>query len=121
MRCIAILGSVLILAWGSPYAVASGKPRATSWHGAIAYHRDSGRYGYAVDRPDAREARRVALRECQDPRCEVKLEIRNGCGALAKGGRRLAASKGSTREEAESKAIGKCGPDCEAVVWACTR
>ena len=35
------------------------------------------------------------------------------------GARRLAAAKGTTRAEAETRARNKCGADCEPVVWAC--
>jgi len=113
--------ALLVLLLAASLTEAAGKPRVPAQHGAIAYQRDSGRYGYAIDRANARDARREALRQCDEPRCEVMLEIKDGCGALARGARRLAAAKGTTRAEAETRARNKCGADCEPVVWACTR
>ena len=51
-------------------------------HGAIAYDRDSGRLGYAYDQRSAREARAQALMQCGE-QCEVVIDLRNNCGALA--------------------------------------
>jgi hypothetical protein len=51
----------------------------------------------------------------------VVIGIRNGCGALADGPKRIAAAPGVTRGEAETKALRKCGAgECRIVAWACT-
>jgi hypothetical protein len=90
-------------------------------HGAIAYHGESNSSGYAVDRRNSREARVEALRQCGHPRCEVVATLRSDCGAVAKGARKIVTQKGVTRQEAEAKALRRCGEACEIVAWACTR
>lgn len=97
------------------------KFKSTKANGAIAYHRASGNYGYAIDSISARDAKTEALRQCAHAKCEVVTSFRNACGALANGPRRFAAVSGMTRQEAESKALRKCGEACEVTVWACTR
>ena len=88
--------------------------------GAIAYHRDSGSFGWSVE-GNARQAQVEALRQCGHPSCEVVLKLRNNCGAVANGPKKSASAKGATRQEAETKALKACGERCEPVVWACTR
>lgn len=91
-------------------------------YGAIAYHRDSGSYGYSYDFGSSREAKTEALRQCNDPKCEVVLGFRSACGALANGPRRSATASGATRQEAETKALRKCREKgCEVLAWACTK
>ena len=90
-------------------------------HGAIAYHGESNSSGYAVDRRTSREARVEALRQCGHPRCEIVATLRSDCGAVAKGARKIVTQKGATRQEAETKALRRCGEACEIVIWACTR
>ena len=89
--------------------------------GAIAYHRASGSYGFAVDRRSAREAKVEALKQCSNTDCEVVLSLKASCGAVAKSPKSHFASRGTTREEAETKARRQCGARCEVVVWACTK
>ena len=120
VRALASIG-LLFLLIGAPQAEATGRKQASGWHGAIAYHADSGHYGYAVNRRNARDARREALVQCGQSACEVMLDMRNGCGALARGERRLAARTGTTGDEAQAKSLKHCGPQCEVLVWACTR
>ena len=90
-------------------------------HGAIAYHGASNSSGYAVDRRNAREARVEALRQCGHAQCEIVATLRSDCGAMAKGARKIVTQKGATRQEAETKALRRCGEGCEIVIWACTR
>lgn len=120
VRALASL-CVLFLLLGTPQVEATGRKQVAGWHGAIAYHADSGHYGYAVNRRTARDARREALVQCGHSACEVMLDMRNGCGALARGERRLAARTGTTGDEAQATALKHCGPQCEVLVWACTR
>jgi hypothetical protein len=99
-------------------------------HGAIAYDRDSGRIGYAYDYRSAREARAQALMQCGE-QCEVVIDLRNNCGALASKAPNKSASThkptapitahGATREEAQTKAKRLCGSDCQIQAWACSR
>ena len=91
-------------------------------HGAIALDRELGRTGYAVDRRTARAAAVDALNQCGGGRCEVVLAFKSRCGALAGNRKQWATSSGATREEAESKALRRCGSEaCTIAVWACTR
>ncbi len=94
----------------------SGKPT-----GAIAYHRDSGSFGYAVNAKDSRTARIDALKQCGHPKCEVVASLSKDCGAVANGPKKFVASRGATRQEAETRALRQCGDRCEIVGWACPR
>lgn len=100
-------------------------------HGAIAYDRDSGRVGYAYDQRSTREARAQALMQCGE-QCEVVIDLRNNCGALASKAPKKSASTpeppmgpvtahGATREEAQTKVKRLCGSDCQIQAWACSR
>jgi Domain of unknown function (DUF4189) len=105
-------------------------------HGAIAYDRDSGRVGYAYDHRSTREARAQALMQCGE-QCEVVIDLRNNCGALAAKAPKKSAPKksastqeppmapvtahGATREEAQTKVKRLCGSDCQIPAWACSR
>jgi len=102
--------------------VHAAKPKKPAFYGAIAYHRDSHSWGTSHEAQTARDAKVGALQRCGDRRCEVVLDIRNGCGALADGPKRYAAAPGATRDEAQTKALRKCGGDaCRIVAWSCTR
>lgn len=91
--------------------------------GAIAYERASHSWGVSYDLPRAREASIEALRQCGQKRCEVVQKFKNGCAALVDGPKAKSgvAATGATRDEAETKALKRCGPDCAMVAWACTR
>jgi len=91
------------------------------YNGAIAYHRASASFGYAVNLATAREAQVEALKQCADARCEIVARLRNDCGAVANGPKRFFTGKGATRPEAETKALRACGAGCEIAVWACSR
>jgi Domain of unknown function (DUF4189) len=90
-------------------------------YGAIAYHAASDSAGWATDRKTGREARIEALKQCGHEACVVVATVSRGCAALAKGGKKFVAQKGATRQEAETKALGKCGAGCEIAVWTCTK
>src|SRR4051812_3398725 len=102
-------------------ADAAERKPARLYNGAIAYHRDSASYGYAVNRATAREAQVEALRQCGHAACEIVVKLRNNCGVVTNGPQRFFAGTGATRQEAEAKARRACGGACESVVWACTR
>ena len=102
-------------------AVAREEPRRASMHGAIAYHPESGSVGWATDRRTRREAKIEALRQCAHERCEVVAEVSRGCAALARGGKKHMVQKGVTRQEAEAKALRRCGSECQIAAWTCTR
>jgi hypothetical protein len=90
-------------------------------HGAIAYHQGSGSVGWATDRASSREARIEALKQCGHEQCVVVATVTRSCAALAKNPKKFSVQKGATRQEAETKALGKCGAGCEIAVWTCTR
>jgi hypothetical protein len=108
LRAIAFL--LLAVSLAAPAAAAPAKDRNKSGtHGAIAINRDSKAVGYAHDFKTARDAKREALVQCGEKKCEVMVSFRGGCAAVARGGKRIAASTGITRDEAETKATRKCG------------
>jgi hypothetical protein len=64
--------------------------------------------------------------------CEVVIDLRNNCGALAAKAPKKSASTqeppmapvtahGATREEAQTKVKRLCGSDCQIQAWACSR
>lgn len=89
--------------------------------GALAYHRASGSFGYAVNAANPRTAKIEALAQCGNPKCEVVANLRNDCGAIANGPKKFSVSRGATREEAQAKAQRLCGEGCSIVGWACSR
>ena len=89
--------------------------------GAIAYHRASQSWGVSYDSARARDASVEALKQCGHRQCEVIHKFRNGCAALADGPKAAAAAAGATRDEAETKALKRCGAGCKPIAWACTR
>lgn len=120
-RTASMVAAMLALAAATvswPPEAASKSPPPT---GALAYHRDSGSFGYAVNAKDSRSARIAALKECGHPRCEVVASLSKDCGAVANGPKRFVASRGATRQEAETRALRLCGEKCEVVGWACPR
>jgi len=89
--------------------------------GAIAYHRASQSWGVSFDKARARDASVEALKQCGQRECEVVHKFKNGCAALADGPKAAAATSGATRDEAETKALKRCGAGCKPIAWACTR
>ncbi len=89
--------------------------------GAIAHHPKGAEFGWATDRRTSREAGAEALRQCGHPRCEVAITVRNACAALARGPKQSRTSKGVSRQDAEARALTRCGDRCEIVAWTCTR
>ena len=110
---------VLLVVLAAQSASAASKTAKPT--GAIAYHRDSGSFGYAVNAKDSRAARIEALRQCAHPKCEVVASLAKDCGAVANGPKKFIASRGATRQEAETRALRLCGESCAIVGWACPR
>lgn len=94
---------------------------ASSPHAAIAYHAESGSVGWATDRKTDRDAKAEALRQCGHEKCEVVSAVSRGCAALARDMKKHSVEKGVTRQEAETKALRRCGEKCEIAAWTCTR
>ena len=113
--------TLLLLAAALSLPVAARDVSKNALFGAIAYHAHSGSVGYAADRRNSRDARIEALRQCGHPKCEVVARLRNDCGALSKGAKKTVVERGATRQEAEAKALRRCGEACAIVAWACTR
>ena len=113
---------LLAAALAAGAAVAAERaPTRNQYYGAIAYHAESKSVGWATDRRSAREAKVEALRQCNNEKCEVVASITRGCGALARDAKKFAVQKGATRDEAQTKALKRCGAQCEIVAWTCTR
>lgn len=114
---------VLLLAAGLalPAGAATSKgKKGSGGYGAIAVNRDGKGVGQAYDFKAARDAKREALAQCGEKKCEVVVSFRGGCAAVSRSGKRLATSTGVTRDEAETKATRKCGKDCAVLAWACS-
>ena len=113
---------IALLALCALPAAARDEPRrGSSAYGAIAYHPESGAVGWATDRKSSREARVEALRQCGHERCEVIASVSRGCAALARSQKKHSVQTGVTRQEAEAKALRRCGEQCEVAAWTCTR
>ena len=119
VRIAALAIAMATLGW-TTCSVAAAK-RVPPPTGALAYHRDSGSFGYAVNAADSRSARIAALNQCGHPKCEVVVSLSKDCGAVANGPVRFVASRGATRQEAETRALRQCGDRCQIVGWACPR
>jgi hypothetical protein len=119
---IALLSTTLSTIGKDSFAASnSEKAQKKTAFGAIAWHPETGRFGYSYDFQTERAANVAALKECGHERCEIAVSIKNGCAALAQGAKGYAAKKGNTREEAETIALRACGKDCRPLAWACTR
>ena len=121
MAVLCMLIGAAAISQGASAATATTAKSSRPDNGAIAYHRVSRSFGYAVNRRNEREAKVEALKQCNNVDCEVVLTLKNSCGALASYKQTYFASRGATREESEAKARRQCGPRCEILVWACTK
>ena len=115
-----LLAAGLSLA-GGPAAAAPAKTSKKTVYGAIAVNRDSKAVGYAYDVKASQDAKREALRQCGEQKCEVLVSFRNGCAAVANVKGKWTTATGVTRDEAETKVLRKCGKDCSVAAWACTK
>jgi hypothetical protein len=117
-------GLALVVALLLSFTVQAAKQSPTpNRFGAIAYERASKSWGISYDKTRARDAELEALRQCGGKRCVVVHKFKNGCAALVDGpnAKSPAAASGATRDEAETKALKRCGTDCAALAWGCTR
>jgi hypothetical protein len=113
----------LLLALACTCALAADERRAkgSPLYGAIAYHAASNNAGWATDRKSSREARLEALKQCGHEECVVVGTVTRGCLALARGAKKTVTQKGTTQQEAQTKALSRCGAGCEIAAWTCTR
>ena len=122
MRTMKLIATLFACTMSATCAAASDKPPTRNqFYGAIAYHVESNSVGWATDRKSAREAKVEALRQCGHEKCEVVASITRGCGALARDPKKFVVEKGVTRNEAQTKALKRCGAQCEILAWTCTR
>ena len=118
----ALLQLALIAAFACVAEPALAKAVKKGANGAIALQRETGQFGYASDSTTSRAAKIEALNQCGHPRCEVVANFRNACGALARGPKKYFPATGTTRQEAETKALRLCAAkECEVAAWACTK
>lgn len=118
MMRIFLLVITLLLGDASQAAKQSATPNR---YGAIAYHRASQSWGVAYDTARTRDAEVAALKQCGQKECVIVHRFKNGCAALASGAKISAAASGATRDEAETKALARCGAGCSTLAWGCTR
>ena len=116
---IALAVALAAVALGAA-ATEARKPRAAAF-GAIAHHPKGTEVGWASDRRTNREAGAEALKQCGHARCEIAITVQNACAALARGPKQSRAQKGVSRQEAEARALSRCGEGCEVVAWTCTK
>ena len=122
-----LLAMLIGFARATPSICAAATPPSkagrTGAHGAIAYHEKSGAFGFSFDFASARQAKESALAQCGQSGCVVMVGFRNSCAALVQGEKRPFSSQGTTRDEAETRALKKCNSEkhCKPVVWACTK
>ena len=105
----------------APAAAREQAPPRNPAYGAIAYYAQSGSVGWATDRKTSHDAKIEALRQCGHEKCEVVASVNHGCAALARNAKKHSVEKGVTRQEAEAKALRRCGEKCEIAAWTCTR
>ena len=116
-----LAAALLAFACGASGAAADKPARGNQTYGAIAYHQPSKSLGWATDRRTSREARVEALKLCGHEQCIVVATVTRACVALARDPKTFKVQKGATRQEAETKALAKCGAKCEVAAWTCTR
>ena len=92
------------------------------YHGAIAYNRATGAYGYSFDYLTPRDAGIAAINGCGETQCIVAIAFKSGCAVLIDGPGGPVVAEGVNAREAEVKARGRCtDPQCQVIAWACTR
>jgi hypothetical protein len=125
-RSLALAVLMVIFPMGVIPVEAAKQSAVPNRFGAIAYHRASQSWGVGYDYARARDANVEALKQCGHGKCEVVHKFKNGCAALADGPKVPAAASGATRDEAETKTLGRCSKlnnaaSCNLIAWACTR
>ena len=115
------LGAIVCILLAGAAAAAGNKSSAPNRYGAIAYHQASGAWGVSQGAARERDASAEALRQCGDKQCVVVHKFKNGCAALARSDKKHSAASGATRDEAETKALARCGAGCQALAWSCTK
>jgi hypothetical protein len=116
-----VAGALIAMALAfSATAVAQAARQKNALHGAIAFHQGSGSVGWATDRRTSREAQVEALKQCNHEKCVVVANVSRACAAVARDRSKFVVQKGATQQEAETKAMAKCGALCQIAAWTCT-
>ena len=97
-------------------------------HGAIAYSRQTGAWGYSYAHDSQARASRMALGHCERraPDCRIVVNFVDQCGAIAETTRRdVSPGLGGTRKEAEDRSLAACraaaGKACTVAAWVCSK
>jgi len=97
-------------------------------HGAIAYSRQTGAWGYSYDHDSQARASRRALGHCEGraPDCRIVVTFVEQCGAIAETAQRdVSHGLGKTRKEAEDRSLAACrvatGKACTVAAWVCSK
>ena len=112
---------------GSASAPAS-RPAPKNSYGAIAASRATLATGYAINQDSQQEAEHLAMQECEKNAeghpCQIRVHIRNACGAIADGTNMHAGyAWGTTKEKAEEQAMKNCqvyGQNCQVSASFCS-
>lgn len=99
------------------------RPWSSTTYGAIAYDADNVAYGWSFKMNSGEAAEKKALSNCANygDSCKVVVTFSNSCAAVAAGEKKhYATGQGSSREEAQSKAMAACGGNCEIKAWSCS-
>lgn len=103
--------AIALLAFG--YTLLPTIP-ASAGYGAIAWDKNTGKYGVSWNQPSGKRAEEVALGECGASGCEiVQRIIPKACGALAttKDGKNAGTARRKEREAARLAALKNCEKD----------
>ena len=118
LASICLLAALIVLL---PLAGAGADEKTV--FGAIAYSMKTKQYGVGAG-DTKEEAKKNAIKFCEKADCEVLLEYKNDCGALAvsKDGY-YGSGEAKTKDEAKENAMKFCkekGKDCEVITTDCT-
>jgi hypothetical protein len=111
-----------------PSAGGTDRPAPKNSYGAIAASRATLATGYAVNQDSREAAEKLALQECEKNAeghpCQIRVHIRNACGAIADATNMHAGyAWGTTKEKAEDQALKNCsvyGKDCKISASFCS-
>jgi Domain of unknown function (DUF4189) len=107
----ALLTAAVLLALGA--AVLPARPAAAgSSYGAVAWDKETGKYGWSRNQATAQKAEELAISGCGATGCKVVIRISNPtlCGALAttSDGKNAGGASRKTQDEARIAALASC-------------
>jgi len=115
-------------AYQAPAQNAPDRPAPKNSYGAIAASRATLATGYAINQDTPQDAERLSMQECEKNAeghpCQVRVHIRNACGAIADGTNMHAGyAWGTTKDKAEAQAMRNCavyGQNCQISASFCS-